>query len=779
MRVFILAITLLAGAVGYAQQVAVNGKVLQSDGQPIEGAFVRVLNTNVGTVTDAAGSFSLNLAAGKSDILITAIGYADLNKSVTVAAGSNEELSFALAESAIRLDDIVVTAEKEEGDLLRVPYSISALSSRKVNEYRIWNSKDVTAIVPNLYSANPGDNRNVTSIRGITSSSYDPAVATYIDGVNQFSLDTYIAQLFDVERIEVLRGPQGTLYGRNAMGGVINIITKQPTNKTTGFAEANIGSYGQQRYSVGVRTPVIKNKLFLGASAMYDRTDGFYTNTYNNSSFDKGHSFTGNYYLTYVINPAWSLTLNAKHHARRNNGAFPLAYEGEEPFTVNQNATTEVVDNVFNSSFKINHTGSSVNFSSLTTYQSNYRYYKDPIDGDFSPIDGVTVINNYGRDWNNVKVVTQEFKFSSPATSSGPLKWTGGTYLFYQDNPVKQATHFGADAAFVDENAIPFSYIQNTATGKNKGIAFFGQATYSLSEQFDITAGLRYDYERKELNAQGDFYMDGMDDPIAPTQKDTAATTSYKAFSPKVSVTYHLSSGQHLFATYSRGFRTGGLTQLSADPSQPAMYEYDPEHSNNFEVGIKNALLDNRLQLNVSAFYINVDDAQVPTLVLLPQTITVTRNAGKLTSKGVEMEVSAVPVNGLQVDYNFGFTDATYNRLNLSGDNKKGNRQIFTPKVTSMLAAQYSYSLGTRGLKLVARGEWMYLGEQYFDLANNLKQSPYGLINARAGVSSSSFEVMFWGRNLGDKKYITYAYDFGASHYGDPRNWGVTLRKNF
>src|SRR5690606_10023269 len=106
---------------------------------------------------------------------------------------------------------------------------------------------------------------------------YDPAVATYIDGVNQFGLDTYIAQLFDVERIEVLRGPQGTLYGRNAMGGVINIITRQPDNRTTGFAEASFGNYGQQRYGLGLRTPIVKDKLFISVSGLYDRRKGFYT----------------------------------------------------------------------------------------------------------------------------------------------------------------------------------------------------------------------------------------------------------------------------------------------------------------------------------------------------------------------------------------------------------------------------------------------------------------------------------------------------------------------
>ena len=172
-----------------------------------------------------------------------------------------------LADASNQLDAVLVSAQKTEESLQNVPFSISALSSRQVKQYRLWNTNELTAIVPNLYSSNSGDDRNVTSIRGITTTSYDPAVATYIDGVNQFGLDTYIAQLLDIERIEVLRGPQGTLYGRNAMGGVINIITKQPSNITNGFAEINVGNYGQQRYSVGVRTPIVKNKLFAGASA--------------------------------------------------------------------------------------------------------------------------------------------------------------------------------------------------------------------------------------------------------------------------------------------------------------------------------------------------------------------------------------------------------------------------------------------------------------------------------------------------------------------------------
>ena len=285
--------------------------------------------------------------------------------------------SGAYAQTADSLHAIVVTAQKKEEKLQKIPVSVSAITAKQVTDYRLWNTREITAVVPNLYSADPGDNRNVTSIRGITTTSYDPAIATYIDGVNQFGLDTYIAQLSDIERIEVLRGPQGTLYGRNAMGGVINIITKQPGNRTTGFAEANVGNYGQQRYAAGIRTPLVKNKLYLGVSGIYDKRDGFYTNVYNKKDFDHQHSLSGNYFLKYIVNPRWAITLNAKHLANRNDGTFPLVNGVtdalEHPFELNQNAVTQMVDNTFNTSLSIYHTGHAFSFSSQTAWQSNHR----------------------------------------------------------------------------------------------------------------------------------------------------------------------------------------------------------------------------------------------------------------------------------------------------------------------------------------------------------------------------------------------------------------------
>jgi iron complex outermembrane receptor protein len=766
----------------FAQKnISLTGKITNATSSPVANATVHVLNTNLTVLADIEGNYVVNnIPGGKYTVSFSAIGYATQNKDINITSSENN-INVQLKEATAQLDDVVVTAEKKEESVQKIPLSITTLSSKDVNDYRLWNSKELTAIVPNMYSNNSGDERNVTSVRGITTTSYDPAVATYIDGVNQFSLDTYINTLFDIERIEVLRGPQGTLYGRNAMGGVINIITKQPSNSTNGFAEINIGNHDQQRYTLGFRTPLIKNKLFVGVAGVYNKRDGFYTNKFYHNSYDRLNTFTGNYYLKYLPADNWSVTLNVKNQENRNNGPFPLSGTVEDafanPFVIEQNAVAKMIDKTLNASLAVDHSGAGFNFTSLTAWQHNYRYYNAPLDGDFSSLDAVTIVNDYGSKWNNVKVFTQEFRFTSPANTASPFKWTTGLYFFHQNIPNKQATHFGKDAGLLGVPDTNFATI-NTSEGNNTGIAAYGQISYSITKKLDLVGGLRYDYENKKLNVEGEYAKD--DGPSFITLPDTSAKVDFSAFSPKLGLHYAAASNTNIFMTYSRGYRTGGLTQLSSDPSQPPLYPYKPEYSNNIEAGIKNNFWQDKLQLNFTAFYTLVNDAQVPTLVL-PDAITVTKNTGKLNSKGVEVELATKPVKGLQIDYNFGYTDAVYKSLKLAQNGEtvdmNGKKQIFTPQYTSMLAAQYAYSIGKKqSLQITVRGEWSSFGQEYFDLANNIKQSPYSMFNVRAGIAAKHFELFFWGRNLSDEKYIAYAYDFGAVHLGDPKTYGVTCR---
>ncbi len=780
---FLFLLTLIFAGPAIFSQARISGQIADTKSQPLPGISIHVLNTSHGSVSNSEGKYVLpKILPGRYTIMFSSIGY--VSKTEEVNVGKNDlNINAMLEESGKSLDEVLVTAQKKEDLLQQLPLSITSISAERVRESRIWESKDITAVVPNLYSADPGDKRNITSIRGITSSSYDPAVATYIDGVNQFSLDTYISPLFDVERIEVLRGPQGTLYGRNAMGGVINIITRQPTNKTDVFAEISLGNYGIQRYSAGIKTPLIKDKLFFGAAGLYDAGNGFYTNEFNNSKYDKQHSIVGNYYLKYIANEKLAITLNAKHNNNRNTGPFPLVFGVDEafanPYKLNQNALTKIIDNTFNTSLSINYTGSSFNLQSQTSYQTNYRYYNKPIDADFSPIDGITLINDYGKDWNNVKVITQELKISNAARSASLLKWTAGTYFFYQQSPTKVNTHFGDDGTLAGAPDNNFSLI-NTSKAKGYGIAIYGQASYTVTKKLNITAGLRYDNEYKKLSILGEYQKDP--DPAFPLRSDTSAHANFNAVTPRLGLDYNLDGSHLLFASYSRGFRAGGLTPLSSDPSQPALFPFKPEYSNNAEAGIKNNFFSNKVIFNISAFYTAVTNAQVPTLVL-PDAVTITKNTGVLHSKGIETELNAAPVEGLEISYNAGYTDAHYKNLKLSqnGDeiDLKGKRPVFTPGYTSLLAIQYSYSLGNKaGIKFMLRGEFKSIGTQYFDLANSLRQKPYSLVNASVGISSKKYQLIFWSGNITGEKYISYAYDFGAVHLGNPPTYGVTFRIN-
>ena len=762
---------------------SLEGHVLDASSRPVPGASVTILNMQVSTISDSLGYFLIRrLVPGKYQIHVTAIGYAPRDQEVELPDDERPVNKIVLLPSASYLGAVIVTAEKREESLQKVPLSISSLSSKQVSDYRIWNSQQITAIVPNLYSANPGDERNVTSVRGIVSSSYDPAVATYIDGVNQFTLDTYIAQLFDVERIDVLRGPQGTLYGRNAMGGVINIITRPPTNNADGYAEVSAGNQGMVRVSLGFHAPVIKDKLYFGIAALYNHTDGYYKNTYDNTKFDRQYGIGGNYYLKWVISRPWTVMANVKHQINRNYGVFPLVIGADQafahPYEVDQNATTKMIDNTLNISLSAIYSGDHFNFSSQTAYQSNYRYYSDPIDADFSPYDALTIINNYGKPWNKSMAWTEELRFSSSANASSPWSWTSGAYFFSQNSPSKQATHFGKDASIVGSPDSLYS-ILNTMKSERQGLAVYAQASYTFKQRLTVTGGLRYDYEQDKLDVLSQYLKDPDPNPIFDIQPDTAGKTRFSAVSPRVSLEYKLAANNYLYVTYSRGFRAGGLTPVSSDPSQPPLYPFKPEYSGNIELGSKNLFFNSRLRMNLTAFYMMVNDVQVPTLVL-PQAITVIRNAGQLTSKGIELELAASPFKGFSATYNFGYTRAVYDNLRVSQNGTEtdlaGKHQIFTPDLTSMLALQYNLPLNEKtGMSLVIRGEWFSLGATYFDLNNTIKQDPYNLFNAKVGLAMRHYGIYLWGRNLSGQKYISYAYDFGAVHLGSPITYGLTF----
>ncbi|OIN59081.1 TonB-dependent receptor [Arsenicibacter rosenii] len=761
----------LLASITFAQSI--KGTVKSQSGEAIGFANIAVLNSSIGTVADKDGNFSLALGKGKYQLQVSTIGYATKIQSVNVS-NQTQTVVITLADNVNALSEVVVTADKTEERLQNTPMAVTSLSSRQLKEYRVWTINDLTALAPSTFTVEHGNSTgsNFLNIRGAMGFSNDQAVATYVDGVYQFDYFSAPINFSNIERVEILRGPQGTLYGRNAFGGVLNIITRRPTNQTSGFAEIDLGNYGQQRYSVGINTPLITNKLFVNAGFQANNRGAVYDNpTQDTKNFDHHNAYSGNVNLKYLVSDKWTIDWNTRYENDKDKGAYPWAATDSaaraNPYTVFGNwDNTERRTNV-NTSVAVKYFGKRFNFTSITAFVDYHIWLPGRFDFDFGPARLISFTT-----WSRQNELTQELRFSSPA-NAGKWKWTAGTFLFGEKTKNSSTTYFDEDYALLDPNA-PYASIGD---GKRKayGAAFFGQATYAISPAFDITAGARYDVERRELTQNASFEKDNVVMLLSP---DSTAKKTFNAFTPKVVLSYKLTDNSMVYASYAKGFRVGGFN--FGNKTNPT---YNPEKSDNYEVGIKNMLFTNRLKLNITAFYFQQKDQQVSTS--RDGINYATLNVGDMDNYGLELEASALPVKNLQIEWTASTSHSEYKKLELfdaaanAVKNYKGNKAINNPALQSMLALQYGVSLSEsdQQLKAFVRGEFRYIGEYQLDFINAYQQKAYGMLNARAGVTSKHFDVALWVRNLNDVRYMAYGY--GSYMMGLPRMMGVTVAGRF
>lgn len=322
----------------------------------------------------------------------------------------------------------------------------------------------------------------------------------------------------------------------------------------------------------------------------------------------------------------------------------------------------------------------------------------------------------------------------------------------------------------------PYSTLTNSKK-RNKGLAFFGQATYSITPRFDVTAGLRYDVEHKEQDQTNNLTKDDLVTQLTDLQADSKTFT---AFTPKLVLSYKINTSSLAYASYAKGFRVGGFN-IGATALNYNFYK--PEMSDNYEVGIKNNFFQNRLKLNVTAFYLQQKDQQVGSSTDGVNYLTL--NAGDMNNFGIETEVAMIPVKNLSLEWNAALPDAKYAKLELydyataSTINYKNNHPINNPEFSSMLAAQYNYPIqkSKQNISLFLRGEYRYIGRYYLDFINTYSQPGYGIVNARAGLTAKNYEIAVWGRNINDKRYVSWGY--GSYLLGSPRMYGVTLTGKF
>jgi len=777
----------------------ISGIVTDSEGNPVSGGSVKVLNSLKGTITDGDGAFTLVLQPGTYSIKFSAWGFADQIQ-IIIIDNTNVFLNVFLKEDVLTLSEVVVTASRKEEEIRKVPTSISFLSAQKVEDTRTWELEDLNGLIPNYYYGEIGVGfQQVQSIRGISVFSENPAIATYIDGVNQLDILANGFQFVDIESIEVLRGPQGTLFGRNAMGGVINIKTKEPSNETEILGEVSVGNLGLQRYAASIKIPLVKDQLFFGATAFYQDRAGFLTNDTTSTVLpqpsaqgatvgDETATY-GNLYLKWLPSDNLSFNLNVKGQIDESDASGFFIYQQTDslalanPDRINLGRLGVHRRDILNTALSANYYHPSFTLTSTTTFQQIGLKYDDIYDANF----GGTVYASYeegqvGERPTPQQVFTQEFKVAS-LSGVGKLNYTGGLYFFTQ-NAFEPTTNIAIDYGPINGPFFVPGYTPNTQVifrneGQHIGVAAYGQASLTLGGNIELTAGLRYDYEDREntFNGFGDvIFQDGSEIVLNP---DTTVSANFSALSPKFALTYFLTPQSSIYISYTRGFRAGGI---NTQRIQGVELAYDPEYSDNFEIGYKTNFWDNRVFLAATGYYIDWRDLQFFSQVAT--NLFLFDNVGDAQSFGFELEASVIPFENLQLDVAFGYNESAYQDFELGGINLDGNRLANAPQITLFLSAQYNIPI-SEVLYFMVRGEYRHVGETFSDRENQLKIADFNMIHVRTGFSfDNKLDLTFWGRNLTDERYIAYASPSTIngnfnSLISPPRTYGATLSIRF
>lgn len=703
-------------------------------------------------------------------LLLCAIAMADGN--VFGNTGSKPESKPAVvnnhSDSVVitkTLEPITIYSHRKAEDLHLVPLSVSAFTPAKIEREGIVSIKDATARIPNFYMPDYGNKVNSpVYIRGIGSKFNTPSVAFYVDNVPFFDKSTFDFDLFDIKSIEVFRGPQGTLFGRNSMGGAISVYSKEPTSVMRNKVVASYGDFNYMRFLASHSNTYGKIGVFAGAS--YAKRDGFFTNTFNGKGVDKMENINAKFNVSYNATRSFKVAFI---------GGFGLNNDGGNPFSV-YDATSGrfksvsfdeesyYTRNMVNGAVVLSKKFGDFELRNVTSYQ----YFQDHqhLDNDYTAEDLYT--NDFYQYQN---LVSNELVLLTPKIG----KWSSHTGVFFFSQKMDKGFDIlnGKDVSKYQlappprTQNIPGAGV-NTQTGENAtGVALFHQSQLSdiFTKGLNLTLGARLDYEDKDFKYSNKIVVPGMPAPIVAKPIDTARTKL--VFLPKAILSYNIFD-QVVYASWGWGYKSGGFN-TSYDKSNPGTIAYNPEFAENFEMGIKTKWLDNRLMANASLFYTDWRDQQVNIFLPNGQGLMIT-NAGHSFSKGVEVEVNAIPAANLQVYGSFGYVMAKYLEYTMKSDVVyNGNYLPFVPRTTLNLGSTYRLVLDERGNSSLTFGvDYERVGKHYWSDANTFAkfpnspsyQTPWFNLNATVGYAYKNMELTVRGRNITNESYNTYMFEY-------------------
>jgi len=703
-----------------------------------------------------------------------------------------------------QLEEIIVTARKRSESLQNVPIAVTAFGGAALREAQITDLSALAGRTPSFTFQAQGSLEQEAFIRGVgtvrlTSASADPSIGLFVNEVYIGRRGSATPPIFDVERVEVLRGPQGTIFGKNVVGGAVSIITATPKFDFGASGYVSAGNYGTIQSEANV-TGALSDTAAARLSFQQLRHDGYSRNIVNGQELDNAEGYAGRASL--LVNASDRLTLNFIADASHDEGGGQARHAVDDPTRAGIGPITtgqiskdpRVTETPYLQYNRRNTYGFTARadydlgaakltyLAALRLGKSGQRFSQAGAGAPPSFTDSVlTQSEKYSG-------ITQELRLASD--KSGPFNWLVGLYYLREDTRRKSFNL--ARSALPDGPGGTRDSLDGENVFANSGVtsnyAAFGELEYEILPGFTASAGARYTIDHKEMNANARIISLGLaGDLLSPaplrTPYNVDVKKTWKEATPRFALEWKATSSILLYASAAKGFKGGGWQAATPDAAT-ASRPFDPETAWNYELGFKSDLFDRRVRLNLAAFRLDFSNLQVEQLddVLLTTVVT---NAASAKIQGIEGELSVAVTDGLSISGSGSVLDAKYKNYTDPRRNivYTGNKLARTADYQYSIAADYKLPVGDR-YAIRAHADYTYQ-DKFFYGPENLNFEPgYGLLDARIGFGRADerWAVTLWAKNLTNKLYRTSVIPFlgdEASLYGAPRTYGVRLSGKF
>lgn len=769
MKLFILLTLLLSSTLGYAQST-VSGKITDLQGEPLVGTAVFFKGTTTGTISDFNGNYEITSNASEKTLVFTFIGY----ETQEIDFEGKRQVNVVLKETNESLSEVTVKgftgvvgkSRKRTESVQRTPETLTALNAKGIENAGIVDISSFSSLVPNLkFNTAQAVGFNFVTIRGIPQlRGGDAPLAFVVDGVTIPEPSLLSQELYDLALVEVVKGPQGALYGKNAIGGAVNVYTKDPTNKMSNKVKLGYGNGNSKVAQIVSSGAIKKDKVFYRVSGQYKESDGLLTNEYLDEKVDFKKDINLRAQLKARVTEDFTISATYQHFNMEGGAAYysvnpnglpvedgsyggvldPNPKEGNNVIVSDVLGKSDMINNYAN--IKMDYLFDKVKLQSITSYNNVERSSFGDLD--FLPYDIFTQ-----NEKNSTRTFNQEIRLTD--NSNGLLNWSlGGFYQNNEEDLIQNGTETYDDGS---GNWVTDEYAVSDLTNKTETFALFGFADYKITDKLTASAGFRFDMDKFS-----------QDDYLFVTQ----ASRDNNEFQPKVSLSYQATENILAYANYGRGYRTGGFNPEATDLFNR---DFDDETTDNYELGFKTTSWNKRLIINASGFYTSFKNQQ-QFILDLNSFISGIYNYNESEILGFEVETRVRISKYLDLFANYGLVNATIiDGGSTGGDNGdatdnsayNGKSTPFVPTDNFNIGLESSFPL-TKTIKFNGFVNLDRTGKTFWHESNTaaVTSDAYSLLSARIGFAYKTWNLDFWGNNLMNTQYYQ---EFSPGQYvGSP-----------